>query len=137
MTTFSALQIGRTGVGFSHHWLDMVAHNLANSNTVTSPDEEPFRALGSVARPNEGGPFADTGSGVHTAAQVRDGGDAPLAYEPDHPLADEDGMVAKPVMDTGGQMVDMMIAQRHYQANLKTIESAKEAYQSALRLGAQ
>jgi flagellar basal-body rod protein FlgC len=135
MTTFSALQIGRTGVGFAHHWLDMVAHNLANANTTTAPDEEPFRALRPLARPLDGGPFADTGSGVYTAAQVRDGGDPPLVHDPAHPLADEDGLVAKPVMDTSGQMVDLMLAHRHYQANLKTIESAREAYQSALRLG--
>ena len=31
----------------------------------------------------------------------------------------------------------MMIAQRAYQANLRTVESAKEAYQAALRLGSQ
>lgn len=137
MTTFSSLQIGRTGVGFAHHWMDTVAHNLANANTVTSPDEEPFRALRTVARPNDGGPFAPTGSGVHVAAQVRDGAEPIVAYDPMHPLADEDGLVQQPVMDTSGQMVDLMLAQRHYQANLKTIESAREAYQSALRLGAQ
>lgn len=137
MTTFSALQIGRTGVGMAHHWMDTVAHNLANGNTVTPADQEPFRALHQVVRPVSGGPFADTGSGVATVAQVREGGEPALIHDPSHPMADEDGNVAMPVMDTSGQMVDMMIAQRHYQANLRTVESAREAYQSALRLGGQ
>lgn len=132
---FSAMNIGRTGVGFSHHWIDTIAHNLANVNTVTTPGEEPFRAIRPLALPNTGGPFAPTGSGVHVAAQVREGGDPDLAYDPGNPLADENGNVARPVMDMSGMMVDLMAAQRSYQANIRTVESAKEAYQSALRLG--
>lgn len=137
MSTFSAIDIGRTGVGFSHQWLDTIAHNIANSNTETAPGEEPFRALRPIARALGGTPFAESGSGVVTAGQVRDEGEAPQAYDPDNPLADEDGMVTKPLVDLGSQMVDMMVAQRGYQANLRTVESAKEAYQAALRLGAQ
>ncbi|GGI06685.1 flagellar basal body rod protein FlgC [Egicoccus halophilus] len=133
--SFSSMNIGRTGVGFAHHWLDTIAHNIANANTVAPGGEEPFRALQLVARPLGGGPFASTGSGVHVAQQVRDGGDPARTYDPDHPLADEQGTVTQPVVDLGSQMVDMMIAQRAYQANLRTVESAKEAYQAALRLG--
>jgi flagellar basal-body rod protein FlgC len=39
------------------------------------------------------------------------------------------------MVDLGGQMTDLLIANRAYQANLRTVESAREAYQSALRLG--
>ncbi len=137
MTPFSAMDIGRTGVGMAHHWMDKIAHNLANANTVTTPGEEPFRAMRQVVQPLDSGPFANSGSGVVTAATVRDDGDPILTYDPAHPLADEDGMVQQPVVDTGAQMVDMMIAQRHYQANLRTVSSAHEAYQAALRLGRQ
>lgn len=135
MSAFSSMQIGRTGMGFAHHWLDKVGHNLANSNTVTNPDDEPFRALHSIAAPLENGPFTEGGSGVTTAAQWREEGEPDLTYDPEHPLANEDGLVAQPVMDTSAQMVDMMIAQRHYQLNSQTVKSAKEAYEHALRLG--
>jgi flagellar basal-body rod protein FlgC len=137
MTTFSALQIGRTGVGMAHHWLDAIAHNMANSNTVTPGDEEPFRALRQVVQPLEGGPFAESGSGVAITGQREEAGEPARLHDPAHPMADEDGYVAMPVVDMSGQMVDMMVAQRHYQANMRTVESAREAYQSALRLGGQ
>jgi flagellar basal-body rod protein FlgC len=137
MTTFGAMEIGRTGVGFANHWIDSIAHNLANANTAVAPGEEPFRALRPVAMPLTGGPFAASGSGVHMAAQVRQGGDPTIVNSPGHPLADPNGNVSMPVMDTSGQMVDLMIAQRHYQANMRTVQSAREAYQSALRLGSQ
>ena len=134
-TTFSAMDIGRTGVGFSHHWLDTIAHNLANINSDTATDAEPFRAVRALARPNQRGPFAESGSGVHLAAQVLDDRDAPVRFDPNHPLADEDGNVAGPVMDTVGMMSDLIIAQRSYQSNLRTVQSAREAYEAALQLG--
>lgn len=135
MTSFSAIDIGRTGVGFSHHWLDTIAHNLANANTVTAPDDEPFRAIRPVAHPLTDGPFAGTGSGVYVADQVEDAGEAPRQFDPSHPLADDNGFVAGPVLDFTGMMVDLLLAQRNYQANVRTVQSAREAYESALRLG--
>jgi flagellar basal-body rod protein FlgC len=63
MSAFSAMDIGRTGVGFAHHWIDTIAHNLANANTVTAPGEEPFRALRPWRPRSAGSPFAPTGSG--------------------------------------------------------------------------
>jgi flagellar basal-body rod protein FlgC len=137
MSTFSAIDIGRTGAGFTNQWIDTIAHNIANQNTVNGPGEEPFRALRPVAQTLTGGPFAPTGSGVVTAGQVRDEGDPARVHDPAHPLADEDGYVTMPLVDMGGQMTDLIIAQRSYQANLRTVESAREAYQTALRLGAQ
>lgn len=137
MTTFSAMQIGRTGAGFAHHWLDTIAHNMANVETRTRPGEEPFRAVQLVARPHAGGPFAANGSGVYVAAQVEVDGEAALVHDPGNPLADDAGYVQLPVVELAGQMTDLLIAQRAYQANLRTVESAREAYQSALRLGGQ
>lgn len=137
MSSFASFDIGRTGVGFAHHWIDAIAHNMANVNTRTAPGQEPFRAVQLEARPNGPTPFARTGSGVHVAGQWEAQGEAALTYDPDHPLADERGMVQLPLVDLGTQMTDLLIAQRAYQANLRTVESAREAYQSALRLGGQ
>lgn len=137
MSSFGAMAIGRTGVGFAHSWLDTIAHNLANASTVTNPADEPFRALRPVAQPLGGGPFGTNGSGVVVGGQVRDDGDPALTHDPANPLADENGYVAQPVVDMAGQMTDLMLAQRHYQSNLKTLEAAREAYQSALRIGGQ
>lgn len=135
MSAFSSMEIGRTGVGMAHHWIDKIAHNLANANNVTSTDEEPFRALGQIARPLESGPFAGDGSGVYTAEVTQDDTDPTLTYAPGHPLADDDGMIQQAVVDVGAQMVDMMLAQRHYQVNMQTVKSAHESYKAALRLG--
>lgn len=134
MSTFSSMDIGRTGLGFSRYWMDTIAHNVANVNTVTNPDDEPFRARFVVAAPN-GDQITDTGSGVHVEDLVDAVGDAPLVHAPDHPLANEDGYVAGALVDLGGQLADLMLAQRTFQANVRTIQGAKEAYEAALRIG--
>ena len=134
MSAFAAIDTGRTGLGFNQYWLETISHNVANINTVTSPDQEPFRQRLVVARPNTDG-FTPSGSGVHVAAVVEDATQAALTEAPGHPLADENGRVQMPVIDLAGQLTDLMVAQRGYQANSRAINSAREAYASALRIG--
>ena len=134
-TAFSGIDIGRTGIGFAHYWMDTIAHNLANVNTVRPADGEPFRARMVVAREAADDTFAPTGSGVGVGAVVADGRDPTMVYDPNHPLADETGYVNMPVVDMAGQMTDLIIANRTYQANTRVITGAKEAYEAALRIG--
>lgn len=135
MSSFGSMDIGRTGVGFASNWIDSIAHNLANTSTVVAGGQEPFRAIKPVATELRGGPFAPTGSGVAVGAQLRQGGQPGIQHDPTNPLADAEGNVTLPVVEMGSEMVDLMIAQRHYQVNMRTVQSAREAYQTALRLG--
>lgn len=133
MSTFGSLDIAASGLGVSKFWMDTIGHNLANVNTVRSGDEEPFRAQMVVAQEQKS-PLG-TGRGAGVAGVIRQEGDAPLQFDPDHPLADEDGYVTGPVVDMAGQMADMIVASRSYQMNLEVLRDAREAYQAALRLG--
>jgi flagellar basal-body rod protein FlgC len=125
--TFSMMDIGRSGVGFSSYWMHTIAHNLANVNTVNGPGEQPFRARLVAARAVDGGVMV---SGVR-----EDAGDPARVLDPGNPLADEEGIVTMPVVDLAAQMTDLILANRSYQLNLKTVETGKEAYQAALRIG--
>lgn len=126
---FPTFDISGSGLHLSSVWLDAVAHNIANVNTVTPGDEEPFRALSPVATAKRGA------GGVEVNGLFAVQGEPARFFDPSHPLADEDGVVTRPVVDLGAQMVDMMVAGRSYQVNLRTIEAAKEMYQAALRIG--
>lgn len=134
MSAFSAMDIGRTGLGFSRYWMDNIAHNLANVNTLTSPDEEPYRARFVVAAPN-GDQIVPTGSGVHVADVLEAEGDPDLLYAPDHPLANDEGYVNGSMVDMAAQMTDLMLAQRTFTANARSVQTAKEAYEAALQIG--
>jgi len=60
----------------------------------------------------------------------------PLArYQPEHPLADEQGYVYVPNIDPVAQMVDLISTSRNYQAGVEVLNTAKELTLATLSLG--
>ena len=135
MSAFGVLDIGATGANVHGQWLQVIAHNLANVNTVNPPDEEPFRQI--LLHAQEANDDGGIGEGVRGYQLVEWESDPVLTFDPDHPLANEEGYVARPAVDVAGQMSDLIVAQRGYQMNLQVIRSGEEAYQAALRIGRQ
>ena len=64
-------------------------------------------------------------------------GQAPIVFDPTHPLADENGNVQTAHVDLGVEMTNLLIANRSYQANIAVMQQAQESYQAALRIGSR
>lgn len=129
---FNVFGIAGSGVAVHRKWLDAVSDNIANINTVRPTDEEAFRERFVIAQ------AVDYGSGEGgVAVQGVEFGDAAgrLVYEPQHPLADAEGYVRYPDIELSDQMTHLIMAQRGYQANLSSVERAREAYTAAVNLG--
>jgi flagellar basal-body rod protein FlgC len=132
MAIFDTLGISGSGLLVHRKWLDAVSDNISNINTVRRTDEDAFQERFVVAQSVDYG----SGSGGVRVARAEFGDpEGRLVYQPDHPLADEEGYVKYPDIDLGGQMTQMLIAQRGYQANLAVVERATNMYQAALQLG--
>ena len=133
MGTFAALGIAGSGLTVYRKWLDAVSDNLANVNTVRSTNEAAFQARYVVAQSNDtqGG----TSGGVHVQGVSYGSAEGRLVYEPSNPLADADGNVRYPDIDMSSQMVQLIMAQRGYQANAAVIDRAREMYTTALQIG--
>ncbi len=132
MAIFDTLGISGSGLMVHRKWLDAVSDNIANINTVNPSDQDAFRERFIVAQSVDYG----SGSGGVRVARAEFGDpEGRLVYEPEHPLADEEGYVRYPDIDLGDQMTQMLIAQRGYQANLAVVERATNMYQAALQLG--
>ena len=128
MGLFDAIGIAGTGLTVHRKWLDALSDNIANVNDVTSPSQSAFQERFVVARAAENGGVVVEG--------VRFGDPAGrLQYDPNNPLADENGLVRAPDMDLTDQMTSLIIAQRAYQANVTVFERARDAYQRALEIG--
>lgn len=123
--------IGIAGSALTVHrkWLDAVSDNMANVNTVAPTDGEAFRARYIIARE------ADGVGGVMVEGAAFGDPEGRLAYQPDHPLADEDGLVRYPDIDMAAQMGALIMAQRGYQANAAVVDRARETYLAALEIG--
>ncbi len=133
MGAFDAISIAASGADVSQAWLEAIAHNIANVNTIRPADEEPFRAK--LVHAEEALDGTGVGKGARAVGIVESEGEPMWVYDPDHPLATEDGYVVRPVVDLSKEMADMIAAQRSYQMNLQVIRTNEETYAAALRIG--
>lgn len=134
MSMFGAIDTAHSGLRVYRTWLDATSDNIANANTIRSTDEPAFQARYVMAQAVNGD-GRGIGDGTRVAGIEYGDAEGVLAYMPDHPLADENGMVRRPGVDMGVEMTSLMLAQRGYQANLAVVETARDAYQAALQLG--
>lgn len=120
--------------------LNTTASNLANAETVSSSTEQTYRArkpvFAALQQQAMGGSIEDQASrGVEVRAIVES--DAPLErrYQPQHPMADDEGYVFYPNVNVVEEMADMMSASRNFQLNTEVLNSAKAMMQRLLTLG--
>ncbi|MBG6178850.1 flagellar basal body rod protein FlgC [Arthrobacter sp. CAN_A1] len=127
--TFDAIGIAGTGLTVHRKWLDTVADNMANANTVTATDGAAFQERYVTAQEGQGV------SGVYVAGAQFGDAEGRVVNEPGHPLADADGNVRYPDIDMSAQMGHLIMAQRGYQANAAVVDRAKATYEAALQIG--
>lgn len=112
--------------------LNTTASNLANINSVAGSAEEAYKARQPVFQTV----FHDTvNAGVRMSSVVESQAPAKAQYQPDHPLADEEGYVYAPNVDQVEEMVNMISASRSYQTNVEVMKTSKEMILRTLSLG--
>lgn len=131
---FSSLGVAASGMGVYKTWIDATADNVANVNTVRRTSESAYRAKYVVAAAVPGGTNG-VGRGSAVASIGQGDRDGTVVYDPNHPLADEQGMVRYPSVNLVDQMTHLIIAQRAYQANVTVFERARDSYLRALEIG--
>lgn len=144
MTMFRAIDTSASGLTAERLRMDVISNNIANVNTTRTEDGGPFRRqlpIFQARRPMGRWPFLDRtaphqiGTGVRVAAILEDQAPFKLEYDPNHPDADADGYVRRPNVNIVHEMVDMITATRAYEANVTSINSAKDMINSALGIG--
>ena len=144
MGMFDALNVSATGLTAERLRMDVTAENLANAQTTRGADGQPYRrkevVLGEIA---QGGGFgaqltkamgtsAASSGGVEVEAITQDATPGKLVYDPGHPDADAKGYVRMPNVDTVAEMVDLITAQRGYEANVTAMSAAKQMFTKTL-----
>jgi flagellar basal-body rod protein FlgC len=128
MGAFDMLRIANSSLGMHQTWLDALAHNIANANTVVATDQDAFQAQMVVATSRPEG-------GVDVQGIELGDAEGLLVHAPDHPLADADGMVRTTDMDMSVQMTSLVQAQRGFQASVQVTKTAQDTYTAALQIG--
>ena len=128
MGAFDLLRIAGSSLGAHQTWLDALAGNIANINTVTSTGQAAFQAAMPIMTNAAGGGVAVTGmAGSDPAGR--------LVHDPTHPLADAEGYVRTPDIDMSSQISQLIMAQRGFQASVQVTKDAQDTYNAALQIG--
>ena len=129
MSLFSIFNIAGSAMTAQSQRLNVVASNLANVDSTTSADGQPYRAKQVVFQATPMG--ADGGMGVKVAAVVNDASPMKMVYDPKNPLANAKGYIMEPNVNPVEEMVNMIVSQRAYEANSKVIRTADDMFTQA------
>jgi flagellar basal-body rod protein FlgC len=138
MDFLSALRTSASGLSAERVRVNVAASNLANAETTRGPDGKPYARLDPVL---EAVPFeAELGEagpqlmGVRVAEIARDEGPGKRVYMPTHPDADGQGFVTLPDVNPIHEVVNLMSAQKSYDANATAVDTLKTMAQRALEI---
>ncbi len=73
--------------------------------------------------------------GVDVVDVVPTGNEPRLVFEPEHPNANADGFVSYPSVNMVSEMLNLVVARRSYEANIRAMGAAKSMLESALQIG--
>jgi len=144
MSMFSTLEISGSALSAERQRAEVVAANMANSQTTHTPKGGPYQRKEVVFSTTGNQPFRmmlanfqHAGSAipaVRVQKVINDPAPALMRYEPGHPDANKDGYVAYPNINPIQEMVDLMGAVRSYQLNASAITASKQMIQQSIEL---
>ncbi|MDP0499636.1 MAG: flagellar basal body rod protein FlgC [Verrucomicrobiota bacterium JB022] len=118
--------------------MDVVAQNLANAQTTRDVDGQPYQRRQVVFEsylPKIGGMEPqNTSRSVRVSEVSVDNTPGERVYMPNHPHADDNGMVALPNVKTAMEMVDLINVSRAYEANLSVIRTSRQMALQAMQI---
>jgi flagellar basal-body rod protein FlgC len=119
--------------------MDVVSENIANVDTTKGLDGKPYQrqqvVFESVLRAHQAGDAASAVQTVQIARIDKDTRPPRMVFNPGHPDADAQGMVAMPDINIHEEMVDMIAGSRAYEANLAVIKNAHSMAMEDLAIG--
>jgi flagellar basal-body rod protein FlgC len=158
MGFLSSLDIGHSGLSAQRLRMDIISQNIANQDSYDTSTGQPYcRQLTVISEKKDFAgvlnKYTSTEKSTHkrgvyyrankdkyklagavVTAVIDD--DAPMTpvYDPDNPLADEDGYIYETNVDNTKEQTDLLAAQRAYEANASAIEVVKAMMSKASEL---
>ncbi len=118
--------------------LNTVASNLANADVVSGKEADVYQSrqpvFAAVMNALDGG-NNQSSVPVKISAIVESKAAARQEYQPNHPMANEQGYIYKSNVNTIEEMANMMAASRSYQNNVEVFNTSKQLLLKTLSMG--
>jgi len=136
MSLFNVFDIAGSAMSAETVRLNVTASNLANAQSVGSSEQSTYHARHPVFAAVMESLQGDAG-GVGVAVRGIVESQAPLEqrYQPEHPMANEQGYVFLPNVNIVDEMANMISASRSYQGNVEVLNTSKQLMLATLKLG--
>jgi flagellar basal-body rod protein FlgC len=143
MGVFDSINISASALTAEKTRIDIINQNMANAHTTRTTGGMPYRRQMVVFEESKDN-FSKylekynnkfNGKGVKISEIVQDETEFKRVYEPGHPDADQYGYVLMPNVEMVKEMVDMIDAQRTYDANITAMNGTKSMLMKALDIG--
>ncbi|MBR1664459.1 MAG: flagellar basal body rod protein FlgC [Ruminococcus sp.] len=139
MAFLNSLNITGSALTAERYKTDVILQNIANQNVAASTPEEAYQRKQVVFRERPM-TFDESvnmvyGGGVRVTETVELGEDVNPVYDPDNPLADEDGYIYMPNVNNAEEQIDLLEATRAYEANLTALSVVKAMAAKGLEIG--
>jgi len=128
---FLPLKISATAMEAQKVRMNVIASNIANVNSTSTPEGGPYRRRDVVFQSYL---FNENSIGVNITRIVEDERPFRMVHDPAHPDANESGYVNYPNINTIEETVNLKAAMRAYEANLTLINSYKGMYMRTLEI---
>ncbi len=133
MSLFNIFNVSGSAMAAQSQRLNVVASNLANADSTTSANGQPYKAKQVVFETTAMG--GATAQGVRVKAVVDDNAPMKMVYDPKHPMSNKDGYVTMPNVNVVDEMVNMISASRAYQNNVDVMNTSKTLLLKTLTIG--
>ncbi|MDG5766754.1 flagellar basal body rod C-terminal domain-containing protein [Balneolales bacterium ANBcel1] len=117
----------QTSIGNRHDFQRVL---LDNVDTLRRTEARHMGSPGAASASSANGPSGSLGP----QAQITETESFRHEYDPNHPDADENGMVRYPDVDLIREMTQLVSANRLYEANLSAIEAEKQIIKRSLEI---
>ena len=137
MSLYNIFDISGSALSAQSVRLNTTASNMANAESVASSINQTYRARHPVfsAVMDNISQRQFSGAGVEVLGIVESEATPRVKYQPDNPLADEQGNVYLPNVNIVEEMANMISASRNYQVNVQVANTTKTLLQKTLALG--
>jgi flagellar basal-body rod protein FlgC len=135
LQSISAVDIAMTGVRAQRTRMNLIANNIANVETTRTPEGGPYRRQVAILRGEQLGSSVRPDKFGVTVKRI-DEDDSPFVevYDPSHPDANSEGIVQYPNVNLVVEMINLVAAQRAYEANVNVIMSDRAMSERALEI---
>ncbi|HDU8600565.1 TPA: flagellar basal body rod protein FlgC [Vibrio alginolyticus] len=136
MSLFNVFNVTGSAMSAESVRLNTTSSNLANADSVSSSAKDTYKARHAVFGAELSNAMRD-GDTVPVKVMGIVESDKPLSaeYNPDHPLANEEGYIYKPNVNVMEEMANMISASRAYQTNVQVADSSKQMLLRTLQMG--